>query len=98
MKRFKFTLEAVQTVRERSARGALETYARALRRRLECEAALEKAERALASHLSEWRGAMGKSFAPSDMLQNEQLRAMLEAHRAECAKVLREAAEAAVKA
>lgn len=98
MKRFKFSLEAVQTVRERSARNALEGYARALRRRLECEAALEKAESALASHLSEWRGAMGKSFSPGDMLQNEHQRAMLEAHRGECVKVLKDAAEAAAKA
>lgn len=98
MKRFQFTLEAVQTVRERAARAALEDYARSLRRRLECEAALEKADRALARHLTEWRGAMEKGFGPHDMLQHQHLRMMLELHRSECAKVLKEAADAAAKA
>jgi flagellar export protein FliJ len=98
MKRFKFSLEAVQTVRERATRTALENYARALHRRIETQAALEKAERKLSDHLTEWRAAMKHGFSPREMLRHEHQRAMLEAHRAECTKVFKDAMEAANKA
>ena len=98
MKRFRFSLEAVETVRARAAHDALENYARKLRARIVAEAALAKAELALAEHLEEWRRAMSHSFSPGDMLQNEHARVMLEAHRNERAKELREAAAAATQA
>jgi flagellar biosynthesis chaperone FliJ len=98
MKRFQFSLEAVQTVRARAAREALENYARKLRSRLAAEAALAKAETALAEHLAEWRRTMTHSFSPSDMLQHEHARVMLEAHRNERARELRDAATAATQA
>lgn len=98
MKRFKFSLQAVQTVRERASRSALEIYARALRTRVEAEAALELAESALTRHLTEWRDAMKRNFAPSDMLQQEHLRSMLEARRNERAQAVRDAAKAVVQA
>jgi flagellar export protein FliJ len=92
MKKFHFTLEAVQTVRARAAREALENYARKLRARLAAEANLAKAETALAEHLADWRRAMSHSFSPSQMLQHEHARVMLEARRNERARELREAA------
>jgi flagellar export protein FliJ len=98
MKKFRFTLEAVQTVRARAAREALEKYARKLRARLAAEANLAKAEAALTEHLSDWRRAMSHSFSPSQMLQHEHARVMLEARRNERAKELREAAAAATQA
>ena len=98
MKKFHFTLEAVQTVRARAAREALENYARKLRGRLAAEANLAKAETALAEHLADWRRAMSHSFSPSQMLQHEHSRAMLEARRNERARELREAASAATQA
>ena len=98
MKKFRFTLEAVQTVRARAAREALENYARKLRARLAAEANLAKAEAALAEHLEDWRRAMAQSFSPSQMLQHEHARVMLEARRNERAKELRDAAAAATQA
>lgn len=98
MKRFRFSLEAVQTVRARAAREALENYARKLRARLAAEAGLAKAENALAEHLAEWRRTMEHTFSPSDMLQQEHARVMLEARRNERAKELREAAAAVTQA
>jgi flagellar export protein FliJ len=98
MKKFRFSLEAVQTVRERSAREALESYARRLRARLAAEANLAKAEAALTEHLADWRRAMAQSFSPSQMLQHEHARQMLEARRNERAKELREAAAATTQA
>jgi flagellar biosynthesis chaperone FliJ len=98
MKRFKFSLEAVQTVRARAAREALEKYARCLRARIAAEANLGKAETALAEHLADWRRAMSQSFSPGEMLRHEHARAMLEARRNERAKELREAAAAATHA
>jgi flagellar export protein FliJ len=94
MKRFRFSLEAVQTVRVRAAREALEHYASRLRVRLVAEAALAKAENALTEHLAEWRRAMSQSFSPGDMLQHEHTRVMLEKGRNERAAELREAAAA----
>jgi flagellar export protein FliJ len=98
MKRFRFSLEAVETVRARSAREALENYARKLRIRLAAETALAKADNALAEHLAEWRGAMARSFSPGDMLQREHARTMLEARRNERGQELREAAAAVTQA
>ena len=98
MKRFKFSLEGVQTVRERAARTALEDYAKALRARLEAEANLEKADRNLTQHLADWRAKMNKGFSPGDMLQNEHMQSMLEIRRNEFAKLLRASAEAVNKA
>lgn len=98
MKRFHFSLEAVQTVRVRAAREALENYARKLRIRLAAEANLAKAEAALAEHLTDWRRSMSHSFSPSQMLQHEHARVMLEARRNERAKELREAAGHATQA
>jgi flagellar export protein FliJ len=98
MKRFRFSLEAVETVRARAAREALENYARQLRARIAAEAALAKSESELAEHLTNWRRAMTKSFSPGDMLQHEHARVMLEARRNERAKELREAAAAATQA
>jgi flagellar biosynthesis chaperone FliJ len=98
MKRFRFSLEAVETIRARASREALENYARKLRARIAAESALAKAELTLAEHLTEWRRAMNKSFSPSDMLQNEHARLMLEARRNERAKELREAAASATQA
>jgi flagellar export protein FliJ len=98
MKRFKFSLQAVQTVRERSARTALENYARALRGVSEAEHALEAAEIALNQQIAEWRRAMKTGFAPSDMLQHEHARTMLEARRNERAQELKDANKAVVEA
>jgi len=98
MKRFKFSLQAVQTVRERSARNALEAYARALRDATEAECNLESAEQALKHQVDDWRRAMKKRFAPSEMLQHEHARTMLEARRNERAQQLREANKAVVAA
>jgi flagellar export protein FliJ len=98
MKRFNFSLQAVQTVRERAARNALELYARALRDATEAERNLELAEKALKQQVEDWRRAMKKSFAPSEMLQHEHARTMLEARRAERAQQLREANNAVVEA
>lgn len=98
MKRFRFSLEAVETVRARAAREALENYARKLRARIDAEAALEKADHELAEHLAQWRRSMEKTFSPSDMLQHEHTRVMLEARRNERAKELRQAAAAATQA
>jgi flagellar biosynthesis chaperone FliJ len=98
MKKFRFSLEAVQTVRARAAREALENYARKLRARLAAEADLAKAEAALSEHLEDWRRAMLHSFSPGQMLQHEHARVMLEARRNERAKELREAATAATQA
>ncbi len=91
MKRFHFTLEAVQTIRERSAREALENYARAVRARTAAEAGLASAENDLARHLEEWRKALGSTFSPGDMLQHEHAREMLENRRKERAQDLRKA-------
>jgi flagellar biosynthesis chaperone FliJ len=98
MKKFRFSLEAVQTVRARAAREGLENYARKLHARLAAEASLAKAEAALAEHLEDWRRAMSHSFSPGQMLQHEHARVMLEARRNERAKELREAAAAATQA
>jgi flagellar export protein FliJ len=98
MKRFRFSLEAVQTVRARAAREALENYARKLRSRLAAEANLAKADNALAEHLAEWRRTMEHSFSPTDMLQHEHARVMLEARRNERAQEVREAAAAVTQA
>jgi flagellar export protein FliJ len=98
MKRFHFSLQAVQTMRERSAHDALENYARKLRARGLAEAAVAQTEAALAEHLTEWRRAMGRGFSPRDMLQHEHARVMLEARRNERLKELREAAAAATQA
>src|SRR5258706_11788732 len=98
MKRFRFSLEAVQTVRERAAHDALENYARKLRARIAAEAVLAKAEAPLADHLAEWRRAMSHSFSPGDMLQHEHARVMLEARRNERAQELRAAAAVATQA
>jgi flagellar export protein FliJ len=98
MKRFKFSLQAVQTVRERSARTALEAYARALRDLTEAEHTLEAAERALKQQIEDWRRAMKSGFSPSEMLQHEHARTMLEARRNERAQALRDANKAVVEA
>lgn len=98
MKKFRFSLEAVQTVRARAAREALENYARKLRARLAAEANLAKAEAALAEHLADWRRSMLQSFSPGQMLQHEHARVMLEARRNERAKELREAVVNATQA
>lgn len=99
MKRFKFTLEAVQTVRERAAREALEHYAKELRAKTAAESALVEAEHAQEAQMSAWRRLMReKGFSPAEMLQNEHARAMLEARRQQRAEELRKASEAAAKA
>jgi len=98
MKRFRFSLEAVQTVRERAAQEALENYGRAVRERAASEARWAAAEAALTDHLSEWRKAMKGGFSPREMLQNEHARTMLEAHRDARAEELRVAAAAVARA
>jgi flagellar export protein FliJ len=98
MKRFKFTLEAVQTVRERAAREALEVYARAVRARTAAEAALAAVEEAKVAQMAEWRAAMKKGFSASDMVQNAHAQTLLEASRVERAEELRKASEAMAKA
>jgi flagellar export protein FliJ len=98
MKRFKFSLQAVQTLRERGARTALENYARALRAATDAERLLAASEVALNDQVEEWRKAMKKGFAPSEMLQHEHARAMLEARRNERALALREANKGVVEA
>src|SRR3954470_15891031 len=98
MKRFHFSLAAVQTMRERAAREALENYARKLRARLEAENALFKADAELVEQLAACRSAMKHNFSPREMLQHEHARVMMEARRNERAQQLREAAAAVTEA
>ncbi len=98
MKKFQFNLEAVQIVRNRATNEALENYARALKARAGAEAALAETESALREQLEQWRKRMGKTFAPSDMLQHEHARTMLEARRNERIKQLRDAIQTATQA
>jgi len=98
MKPFRFTLEAVQTVRNRATNEALEQFARALKLRANAEHELANAEAALRNHLEEWRGKMTKSFSPGEMVQREHARTILETQRNERIKQLRDAAQAADKA
>jgi flagellar export protein FliJ len=98
MKPFRFTLEAVQIVRDRATNEALEKYAKSLKARSNAEHELEKAEAALRGHLEEWRARMTRSFSPMDMLQHSHARTELEARRNEKVKLLRDAAQAANKA
>lgn len=98
MKKFRFTLEAVQTMRQRTVNEAMEHYARALRARLAAETAVADAEQALSEHIDHWRKAMKKSFSPGDMLRQEHARLMLETRRNERANELREAAKLASEA
>lgn len=98
MKRFKFSLQAVQTVRERAERLALENYARALRDVTEAERAVEAADFAVKQQVETWRRAMRTSFAPSEMLQHEHARAMMEGRKTQRMEALRVAQENAVQA
>ena len=98
MKKFRFTLEAVQTVRESAAAKALETYARAVRAQSDAEAALAAANLALTQHLEAWRKAMAKGFGAAEMLSMGHTRTLLEHKRNQCAEALRNAGAAVIKA
>lgn len=98
MKKFKFSLQALQTLRESAASKALESYARAVRAQADAEAALKNADAALTNHLDQWRRAMSRGFSPTEMLGLGHARTALEAKRADAAKVLRDAAAAVAKA
>jgi flagellar biosynthesis chaperone FliJ len=56
------------------------------------------AEETLVKHLAEWRRTMTKSFSPSDMLQHEHTRVMLESRRNERAQELRQTSAEATRA
>lgn len=98
MKKFRFSLEALQTVRESAAAKALEAYARAVRAQSDAEAALSTANLSLTNHLEAWRKAMAKDFGAAEMLSMGHARAVLEHKRNECAEALRNAAAAVTKA
>jgi flagellar export protein FliJ len=98
MKRFRFSLEAVRTLRESAAAKAMESYARAVRAQSDAETALRAATDAVAKHVEGWRKAMTRGFRPADILGMEHAREALEKRRSECVQALREAAAAAAKA
>lgn len=98
MKKFRFSLEALKTVRESAASKALENYARAVHAQSEAEAAVTAADQALAHHLEQWRKRMSRGFSPAEIIGLGHSRMVLETRRNECAQALRDAAAKAQKA
>lgn len=66
MKKFRFTLEAVGTVRQRQEQKALELYAKALATLRQMAEQLEEAERDLSISLQEWRDKLAGEFSAAD--------------------------------
>lgn len=98
MKKFRFSLEALKTVRESAASKALEHYARAVHAQTEAEAGLKAADHALSHHLERWRKAMSRGFSPQEIISLGHSRSVLENKRNERAQALRDAAAKAQKA
>jgi flagellar export protein FliJ len=98
MKKFRFSLEALKTVRESAASKALENYARTVHAQADAEAALKAADQTVANHLQQWRKAMSRGFSPAEIISLGHSRTVLENKRNERAQALKDAAGKAQKA
>ena len=85
MKPFRFTLQAVRTLRERQEREALEHYGQTLIERLRAVERLETAEHELAQARFEWQQLASAGAVAADLTRLQAGCATLAARRDECA-------------
>ncbi|MDX1952349.1 MAG: flagellar export protein FliJ [Verrucomicrobiota bacterium] len=82
MKPFKFTLEAVMTVRERSETEAKAAFGSAIEAHGRAVAMVNRLEQQITQHLQAWRDAMsGGGFSPALILQLEHGLKVLETEK-----------------
>ena len=90
-RRFRFTLEAVHTLRQRAEQQALETYAGALLHRHRALEQLDRAEHDFAVNCSLLNERAARGCAAGEWSQLRQFNRSLEAHRRAAAQALAEA-------
>lgn len=98
MKPFRFSLQAVLTVRQRQEREALERYAAALMDRRKAGEALEAVEQELARGADVLRGRLAVSVPAGDVAQHQNHLRDIDARRAQAAAALRAADQAVAPA
>lgn len=96
MKPFRFTLEALQTLRQREEHLALETYARAVQTRAEATARMETVRRELEAGWATLRETTQRQTPAFHIRQLESYCAAVDERRKECLAVV-EAAQIAVQ-
>src|ERR1700722_1472155 len=97
MKSFRFTLEAVGTLRQRQEQKAMELYAQSLASRRQAIEGLEAVDGELNASWEEWRGQMANGCAAAEAAQAHAYQRLLAQRRTECAFAL-ETAERRVNA
>jgi flagellar export protein FliJ len=97
MKSFRFTLEALGTVRQRQEQRAMEQYAQSLAARRQAVEGLEAVERQLSACWQDWRGRLAGGCAAAEAAQAHAYQRLLAQRRDECALAL-ETAEQRVTA
>jgi flagellar export protein FliJ len=88
MKAFRFTLEAVRTVRQRQEHETQEQYAQALLARRQALARLEQAQAELEEARQEWRGKLSAGVSAVHASQAHTHRSSIEKRCEECATLL----------
>jgi flagellar export protein FliJ len=88
MKSFRFTLEAVLTLRQRQEQTALEQYAQTLLARQQAVAKLENAQRELNASMQELRGQLAAGCTAAHAAQAHDYQRSLGRRRDECAQAL----------
>jgi flagellar export protein FliJ len=91
MKRFRFTLEAVGTVRQRQEQKAMEQYARSLVVRRQAAEALAAAERELNQCWEDWRGRLAGGCTAAEAAQAHAYQRSLAQRRDDCFQALESA-------
>jgi len=91
MKAFRFTLEAVRTLRLRQENDALEQYARTLAVRQRAINALEAVREKINAHWAEMRRRLAAGGAASEARRLQEYQNVLETRQQECAAGLRAA-------
>jgi len=97
MKPFRFTLEAVSTLRQRQEQKAMDQYARTLIARRAAASGLEAVERELSGCWQEWRKQLAGGCAAAEAVQALAYQRSLAQRRDECVLAL-ETAERRVNA
>lgn len=88
MKTFRFTLEAVRTIRQRQENDALENYARALLARQQTLEKLETARERIQEHFAQMRQWLSEGGAAAQAAQAQSWHRSLEKMRDECVAAL----------
>lgn len=91
MKSFRFTLEALRTLRQRQEQKAMERYAKMLLARRQTFDALDAAHRELSACWQEWREKMAAGCTAADGTKAQEAQRVLSQRRDECAHALQTA-------